>query len=299
MAELRLSRAVLIGLAALSVACKGERGSQPSRGAENVPGSQRTARQQATKPAAEAIRTPETVLHLVPYHLLCQPEFTKHLAEAMRIHREAVDRVSKLDWRKDTISDADQDAVRQVQRARLQDAAETFRWTNQRSEGKRRYGEAYRQLRQEMNLYLGSEDIGYRDPHLAFVSLKSAAEVDLGDSIRAAFAQGGKGTRSAEAYAENRTVVDALADADWKKGTTKAQEAALNRVEMAYWVDLANAVQDLSKTTTTDPFAKVFKSEAQRIAGLAAKDWRTLKELAEADVRALCGCWLAYLDTKK
>jgi hypothetical protein len=28
------------------------------------------------------------------------------------------------------------------------------------------------------------------------------------------------------------------------------------------------------------------------------KDWRTLKELADADDIALCGCWQAYLDTK-
>lgn len=278
MAELRLSGAVLIGLTALSVACTGERGSQ----------------------------SPEAVLHLVPYHLLCQPEVTKHLDEAMRIHREAVERLSKLDPENTTISDADRDAVRQVQRARLRDAAESFRWVNERSGGKRRYGEAYRQLRQEMDLYLGPEDmhmlalrIGDLDPQRAFKRLSSAAGIDLGDSIRAAFAQGGKRTRSAEAYAESRAVVDALADADWQKGTTTEQESALDRVKMAYWVDAANAVQDLSRTTTSDPFAKLFKTEVQRIAGLAAKDWRTLKELAAADQRALCGCWQAYLDIRK
>ena len=277
MAKLRISRAVLIGLAALSTACSGGRG----------------------------FHSPETVLHLVPYHLLCQPEFKKHVTEAMRTHREALERLSKLDPEKGTISDADRDTALKVQRARLRDTAERFRWMNEKDGGKGRYGEAYRSLQQEVDLYLGPEDmqgLALRmhgvDQQLTFQRLSAAASIDLGRSIRSAFAQGENWTRSAQAYAENRAVIDSLADADWRKGTTEAQEAGLNRVTMAYWVDVANSVQDLSKSITSDPFAKVFKPAAQRIAGLAAKNWRTFREMAEGDDEALCGCWQAYLDTK-
>jgi hypothetical protein len=293
MAGLRLSYVALIGLAVCGTACN--RGSQPSRGAESAP---RAPKEQAAKPAAVAAREPGTVLRLLPYHLLCQARVTKHVAAAMRIHGKAVERVSKLDWRKDTVSEADAEAVRQVQRARLQDAAETFRWLNERSEGKRRYGEAYRQLQPEMKLYLGTENVGNRDPQSAFKKLVVAVDIDLGDSIRSAFAQGGKGTRSAQAYEENHAAVDAAAEADWKKGLTKAQDTAVQRVRMAYWVDVANAIQDLSTAVAADPFAAVSKREAQRIAGMATKDWRTLKKLAEADEVAMCGCWQAYLDTR-
>lgn len=198
------------------------------------------------------------------------------------------------------LTDADRASVRAMQRARLRDAAESFVWTNERSGGTGRYGEAYREFREDMGLYSGTNDTGDRDPQVAFKKLSNAADIDVAISFRRAFAQGRKETNASEAYTANRGEIDALADTSWREGSaTKAQEAVLDRVRSAHWIDLARAFMELSRATTSDPFAKAFRSQSQRIAALAGTDWRATKGLAEADRVALCGCWQAYLDTKK
>jgi hypothetical protein len=255
------------------------------------------------KEVPEEVKAPappvETAVDRAAFAEDCLAPIHSNLAAAMKLHKRNLDAVAKLDWEKDEISDEQRESIRAVRDAQVIDSAlsvvETAR-TARRGSFTAAYEQYAKRVEAVARKSWKTEDVTQEDAEIV-QRILLAGVIDTAIAYRDAAARITTGD-FAVAYAQNAKRIESLAAKNWKTGEmSDAEEAAIEKVQGAYDIDLAAALREARRTALPGAFQEAYDKFSKEIDVMAN---RKLEEKASKDEGAgLCSVMAAYREDRK